>query len=164
MIKAIYKQPGGFMWVVADATRYDPGKDPIKREVAMGKTLQGATIEELAQKMGADPINLKKAFDDYNAGVDGAPDPLGLRTYGKKMGNPPFYAARRAPTVHHTMGGLRIDAQARVLGTDNRPIPGFFAAGEVCGGIHGANRLGGNALADISVYGKIAGQNAARSN
>ncbi|MDR1210809.1 MAG: FAD-dependent oxidoreductase [Spirochaetaceae bacterium] len=164
MIRAIYRQPGSFMWVVADATRYDPDKDPMKREVEMGKTLQGATIEELAQKMGADPANLQKAFDDYNAGVDGAPDPLGLRTYGRKMGNPPFYAAKRAPTVHHTMGGLRIDAQARVLGVDNRPIPGFYAAGEVTGGVHGANRLGGNALADISVYGKIAGQNAAQSN
>jgi fumarate reductase flavoprotein subunit len=61
------------------------------------------------------------------------------------------------------MGGLFIDTQARVQGENNQPIPGFYAAGEVTGGVHGANRLGGNALADASVFGKIAGQSAALS-
>ncbi|GHV60570.1 flavocytochrome c [Spirochaetia bacterium] len=163
MIKAIYKQPGSFMWVIADIARYNPTEPPISIEVAMGKAVQADSIEELAQKINVNPANLKKAFDVYNAGIDGVPDPLGLRTYGKKMGNPPFYAAKRLPTVHHTMGGLLIDPEARVQGKDNKPIPGFYAAGEVTGGIHGANRLGGNALADCSVFGRIAGRSAAQS-
>ena len=59
------------------------------------------------------------------------------------------------------MGGLQIDGDARVLDTDGNPIPGLYAAGEVTGGIHGSNRLGGNALVDIHVFGRIAGQSAA---
>ena len=78
------------------------------------------------------------------------------------MGKAPFYAAKRVPTVHHTMGGLKIDTGARVLDMNDKPIPGLYAAGEVTGGIHGANRLGGNAITDISVFGKIAGANAAK--
>jgi len=73
----------------------------------------------------------------------------------------PFYAARRIPTVHHTMGGLLIDEYTRVLDGNNNPIPGFYAAGEVTGGIHGTNRLGGNALTDAVVFGRVAGQSAA---
>ena len=62
--------------------------------------------------------------------------------------------------IHHTMGGIRVDADMHVLRTDDTPVPGLFAAGEVTGGIHGANRLGGNGVADIVVNGKIAGRGA----
>ena len=105
---------------------------------------------------------LQQSIDEYNRIVDGENDRLGLKTYGKKLGVAPFYAAKRVPTVHHTMGGLKIDTQARVLDKDNNAIPGLYAAGEVTGGIHGANRLGGNAIADITVFGRIAGTNAAK--
>jgi flavocytochrome c len=74
---------------------------------------------------------------------------------------PPFYVARLWPKVHHTMGGLVIDKNARVIGFDMEPIPGLFAAGEVTGGVHGAVRLGGVAMADCIVFGRIAGKNAA---
>jgi flavocytochrome c len=161
MIKAIYKQPGSIMWVVADRARYEPADPLISVQVEIGKALKADTLDELAQKMEIPAANLKAAIDQYNAGFDGAADPFGLRTYGKKMGVGPFYAAQRLPTVHHTMGGLLIDSSARVIGTSGQPIPGFYAAGEVTGGVHGANRLGGNALADCSVFGKIAGQSAA---
>ena len=69
---------------------------------------------------------------------------------------------KRSPSVHHTMGGLKINANAQVLSTENAIIPGLFACGEVTGGIHGSNRLGGNAITDIMVFGRIAGQNAAK--
>ncbi len=75
---------------------------------------------------------------------------------------PPFYAARLWPKVHHTMGGLVIDKNSQVLGFDFKPVKGLYAAGEVTGGIHGAVRLGGVAMADCVVFGRIAGQNAAK--
>ena len=78
------------------------------------------------------------------------------------MDKPPFYASARMPTVHHTMGGVEINLNAQVLDADGKVIPGLYAAGEVTGGIHGKNRLGGNALVDIHVFGRIAGAHAAK--
>jgi succinate dehydrogenase/fumarate reductase flavoprotein subunit len=75
---------------------------------------------------------------------------------------PPFYVARLWPKVHHTMGGLNIDKTAQVMGFDFKPLKGLFAAGEVTGGVHGAVRLGGVAMADCVVFGRIAGINAAK--
>ena len=77
-------------------------------------------------------------------------------------GSGPYYAIPQWPSLHYTMGGLRIDAEARVLDTSGKPIPGLYAAGEVCGGIHGANRLAGNAVTECVVFGRIAGINVAR--
>ena len=73
----------------------------------------------------------------------------------------PFYAVKVAPGIHHTMGGLKINTQTQVLNTEGEAIPGLYAAGEVTGGVHGANRLGGNAVSDIVVFGRIAGTQAA---
>ena len=74
----------------------------------------------------------------------------------------PFWGAYSALAVHHTMGGVRIDTKARVLDLNAEVIPGLYAAGEVTGGIHGSNRVGGNAVLDIHVFGRIAGANAAK--
>ena len=74
----------------------------------------------------------------------------------------PWYACPKVPTVHHTMGGLRINVNAQVLTPKGNPIKGLYAAGEVTGGIHGSNRLGGNAIADIFTFGRVAGTNAAK--
>ena len=79
-----------------------------------------------------------------------------------KLETGPWYAFTRAPAAHHTMGGVEIDTEAHVLSTEGSIIPGLFAAGEVTGGIHGGNRLGGNAIVDFVVYGRIAGANAAQ--
>ena len=79
----------------------------------------------------------------------------------KRFDKAPFYAGIRVPTIHHTMGGVAIDKNARVLDTNGKAIPGLYAAGEVTGGIHGSNRLGGNALPDTVVFGKLAGSSAA---
>ena len=73
----------------------------------------------------------------------------------------PLYAAWVTPAVHHCMGGVRINKETEVIGMNGKPIPGFYAAGEVTGGVHGGNRIGGNALADIVTFGRIAGKNAA---
>lgn len=73
----------------------------------------------------------------------------------------PYYAIEVGPAVHHTMGGIRINTDAQVVTTQGATVARFCAAGEVTGGVHGANRLGGNALADIITFGRIAGSNAA---
>jgi aspartate oxidase len=80
-----------------------------------------------------------------------------------KVDTPPYYATPRSPAIHHTMGGLRIDANTHVLRPNGSAISGLYAAGEVSGGVHAGNRLGGNAIADIFVHGRIAGRNAALS-
>ena len=161
LVNAIYAQPDGYMWIVADSTRYPAGTVSIENAVTLGKTIKADTVEELAEKIGVPADALQASIDQYNSIVDGAEDPLGLSTYGVKLGNAPYYAAKRIPTVHHTMGGLAIDTSCRVLNEQNEPIPGFYAAGEVTGDIHGGNRLGGNAIADINVFGRIAGASAA---
>ena len=74
----------------------------------------------------------------------------------------PYYAVNVGPRIHHCMGGVKINSDAQVISTDGTPIPGLYAAGDVTGGIHGANRLGGNAVADIVVFGRIAGENASK--
>ena len=73
----------------------------------------------------------------------------------------PFYAIKVTAGVHHTMGGVTINSATEVLKADGTAIPGLFAAGEVTGGVHGANRLGGTAVADFVVFGRIAGDSAA---
>ena len=161
MVNAIYAQPGGTMWIIADTNKHPEGDIAIENAVKLGKTFKADTVEELAEIIGVDAANLQKSIDDYNAVVDGGVDELGLTTYDKKLGNPPYYAAKRLPTVHHTMGGLKIDTECHVLGQDDNPISGLYAAGEVTGDIHGANRLGGNAIVDIAVFGRIAGESVA---
>ena len=86
---------------------------------------------------------------------------FGKKNFGAKLEKAPFFATPRTPSVHHTMGGLEINEKAQVLDAKGTPIPGFYAAGEVVGGLHAGNRLGGNAITDIFTFGRIAGESAA---
>ena len=79
----------------------------------------------------------------------------------EKIGGGPYYMFQCVVSVHHTMGGVEINENTEVLDTQGNVIPGLYAAGEVTGGIHGTNRLGGNALTETIVFGRIAGRNAA---
>lgn len=161
----------GIFWVVESAEAIP---DPSTTKTLDGRTVQymldhelsdyvtGNTIEELAEAMGVDAANLKAAIEDYNAHVEsGEADAFGRTLLQYKLETPPFYAFTRAPSAHHTMGGVRINESAQVIGTDGNAIPGLYAAGEVTGDIHGGNRLGGNAISDFVVFGRIAGTNAA---
>ena len=85
------------------------------------------------------------------------------KTLINKIDHPPFYATAKTVTVHHTLGGVEINERTQVLNSQKQPIPHLFAAGEVTGGIHGANRLGGNSFPDCIVFGRIAGTEAARN-
>lgn len=134
----------------------------INGYVRKGFTVEGATIEELAEKIGVDAKGLVDTMAKYNGYVKAGEDKdFGKTALPRELVKAPFYAIEVSPAVHHTMGGVRINTNAEVLTADGKVIPGLFAAGEITGGVHGANRLGGNAVTDITVYGKTAGENAA---
>jgi succinate dehydrogenase/fumarate reductase flavoprotein subunit len=100
------------------------------------------------------------SLSQYNKSVELGYDAEFGRTILKyKIEKPPFYACPRVPAVHYTMGGLRINTKAQVLDEKGKPMRGLYAAGEVTGGIHGTNRLGGNAITETIVFGRIAGEN-----
>lgn len=124
-----------------------------------GVVVEADTIEALAEKIDVDPATLKKTLDTWNQAVtDKADKDFGRETamdYDLTEG--PFYAIQIAPGIHHTMGGVKINTMTQVLKEDGTPITGLYAAGEVTGGIHGQNRIGGNAVADIMVFGRQAG-------
>lgn len=168
MTLALFEQPQSKLWIIVDARSYPDGSkknnfnESIDDLVAAGRAFKGDTLEELAKNIGVPPENLVEAVTEFNKYVASkTPDQFGRTLYSVPLDKPPFYAGARIPTVHHTMGGIKIDTDTHVLDTDGKIIPGLYAAGEVTGGIHGSNRLGGNALADITVFGRIAGKNAA---
>lgn len=136
---------------------------PTNELVALGEITSGATLEELCQKLGMPYATVKAEVDEYNAAVDSgaAKDKLGRTLLTNKLENGPWYAIPRAPGIHHTMGGLVIDTECRVQNAQGQSIPGLYAAGEVTGGLHGGNRLGGNAVVDTIVFGRLAGESAA---
>jgi Succinate dehydrogenase/fumarate reductase, flavoprotein subunit len=168
MTSALYEQPDAYMWVILDKHSYESGdvknnfNESIDQLVEEGRAYKADTIEDLAEQIGVPAENLQKAVDSFNAGVENGTDEFNRTLFTDKIDSPPYYAGARVPTVHHTMGGLLIDLDNAVIDTDGNVIPGLFAAGEVAGGLHGTNRLGGNALADIMVNGRVAGMNAAK--
>lgn len=155
-------QEGGYAYLVFDQAQRD-NLSAIDSYVSNGLTVQADTIEGLATQMGVDASNLQATVEAWNQAVAEQNDEAFGRTTGMDVdiSVAPFYAIQIAPGIHHTMGGVKIDTTASVISVDGEPIPGLFAAGEVTGGVHGANRIGGNAVADIIVFGRIAGQSAA---
>lgn len=167
MTQALFEQTDNYMWIVMDSDKYPTGdeknnfNESVNELIAAGRAVKGETLEELAAAMNVPAKNLIAAVDDFNAHVaSGETDAFGRTLYETPIDNGPFYAAPRVPTVHHTMGGVRINQYAQVIDENGFIIPGLYAAGEVTGGIHGANRLGGNALTDTVVFGRIAGDSA----
>ena len=127
-----------------------------------GLMVKADTLEELADHFGIDKDALLETVKTFNENSAKKEDPeFNLRMLGWQVKDAPFYMMKAAPAVHHTMGGLKINTDAQVLNKDGEWIDGLYAAGEVTGGIHGSNRLGSVAMADITVFGRIAGENAA---
>ncbi len=127
------------------------------------KMIKANSIEEIADFFDLDKENLKKTIEKFNKDSENGKDTLfNLRRLGFKIEKAPFYCLKAVPAVHHTMGGLKINKEAKVLNTKAQEIDGLFAAGEVTGGIHGNNRLGSVSIADITVFGIIAGTNASK--
>ncbi len=121
--------------------------------------MTGETYEELGKAMGVDEAAFAETMKTWNGYVEAKNDPdFGRTSFANPLDTAPYYAIKVTAGVHHTMGGLTINTNTEVLKEDGTVIPGLFAAGEVTGGVHGANRLGGNAVADFTVFGRIAGK------
>ena len=158
--KAILAQKGKSAFLIFDEeirTKLKAADGYVKK----GYAVEG-TLEEIATKIGTDAKTLEATLNKYNEAVKNKADnEFKKKTLPKELTGTKYYAIEVSPAVHHTMGGVRINTNAEVLGKNGRAIKGLYAAGEITGGIHGANRIGGNAVADITVFGKIAGENAA---
>ena len=154
-------QEGGYAWTIVDQKMMDASAT-YNGYYTKGFAVMGNTIEELAAAMGTDAAVLTETMNTWNAAVAAQNDAeFGRLSFANPLDTAPFYAVKVAPGIHHTMGGLKINTVAEVLTEAGEAIPGLFAAGEVTGGVHGGNRLGGNAVCDIVVYGRIAAQSAA---
>ena len=154
-------QPGSFSWLVVDQKMVD-ASSVIQGYIKRGLMLSGDTYEALAGELGIPADAFKATMEKWNGYVaDKNDSDFGRTSFASPLDTAPYYAVKVTAGIHHTMGGLKIDAETHVLNADGQIIPGLFAAGEVTGGVHGANRLGGNAVADIIVFGRIAGEQAA---
>ena len=154
-------QPGSFSWLVVDQKMVD-ASSVIQGYINRGLMVSGETYEELAENLGIPADTFAATMAAWNGYVAEKNDPdFGRTSFAQPLDTAPYYAVKVTAGIHHTMGGLKIDTETHVLKEDGTIIPGLFAAGEVTGGVHGGNRLGGNAVADIVVFGRIAGAQAA---
>lgn len=163
-VAAIKQQPDAICYDINDSTiveELNSFDENVETLVALGRIYKADTLAGLEEQLGIPTGNLQATVDAYNKMVADKNDPeFGRKLFDKPIEVGPFYATPRAPSIHHTMGGLLIDTDTRVLKDDGTPISGLYAAGEVTGGIHGSNRLGGNATADVLTFGRLAGLSA----
>lgn len=160
--KAALEQTDGIFYIICD-NKIAKDADVAGME-AKGNVVVADTLEELANKLGIPADTFVETIERYNGFVEAQKDDdFGKPLFGEKIDEAPFVATPRSPSLHHTMGGVKIDTETHVINTEGEIIPGLYAAGEVCGGIHAGNRLGGNAMTDFLVFGRIAGTNDATS-
>ena len=158
---AEFEQTGGYAWLIVDS-RMSDASNVIQGYISKGYAESGETYEALAEAIGAPAEAFAATMEKWNACVEAKEDAdFGRVSFANPLDQAPYYAIKVQPGVHHTMGGIRINDAAQVINTDGEVIPGLFAAGEVTGGVHGNNRLGGNAVADFVIFGRIAGSSAA---
>ena len=159
--EAEWAQPGRGAFAVFDQSVHDNNLSIEEKFVARNLIHVADNFNDLAKLMGVTEDAFVATVKSYNDNIaNGVDDPLGRTKSLNPLVKPPYYALPVAPGVHHCMGGLRVNAAAEVLDADGNVIPGLFAAGEVTGGIHGGNRLGGNAVCDINVNGRQAQETA----
>lgn len=165
------KQTGGISYSFFDQNAseetgfFDKFGEELNHLMASGQMVKADSVEEACAFFEIDVDKFKSSIERYNEFARNGEDldyhrRNGLREYSLTEG--PFYFIQSSPAIHHTMGGVEINTNTQVIGLDGEIVPHFFAAGEVTGGVHGSNRLGGNAITDITVFGRIAGQNAAQ--
>ena len=154
-------QTDSYSWLVVDQKMVDASA-VIQGYIKKGYTVTGEDYKALGEAMGVDAAAFEETMTKWNGYVADKKDPDFNRTsFAEPLDTAPYYAIKVTAGVHHTMGGVKINTSTEVLNEQDAVIPGLYAAGEVTGGVHGANRLGGNAVADFTVFGRIAGQNAA---
>ncbi|WP_340006713.1 flavocytochrome c [Paenibacillus sp. FSL K6-0276] len=155
---AINKLPEKSAYLVFDSGVKSRAKAILQYE-KMGFVIQGDSIEALAKEMGVPADQLKTTLDTWNSAVKNKKDAEFDRTTAMEndLSSAPYYAIKIGPGIHYTMGGVKINSNTEVLNKSGKPIPGLFAAGEVTGGLHGQNRIGGNSVAEIIIFGYQAG-------
>lgn len=160
---AINEQTDKTAWLVVDQGMYDESK-VVQKYVSQGLLNKADDFSAVAKIIGSDEGNVEKSITTWSTYVANNEDPdfnhKNLDVIKHDLSSGPYYVGPVGPGIHHTMGGVEIDTNAKIIDTNGNPIPGLFAAGEVTGGVHGGNRLGGNAVADIVVFGRVAGQSA----
>lgn len=172
LVKAALEQTDSMFYLITNETNtYLDEKgvnkfgQPLSELLESGKVIKGETVAELAEKLEMDAEVLQSAIDKFNEASTTLHDAeFGRNAFAENIlltDGGPYYATPRQPAVHHTMGGVQIDKETHILKADGSVIQGLYAAGEVTGGIHGANRVGANAVPDALSYGRIAGVNAA---
>ncbi|MDU1412063.1 MAG: flavocytochrome c [Clostridium sp.] len=166
--KAVVEQTGNVSYMFWDEASMEASKVNVKHKkeydylIENGMLVKADTIEEAAKFFDINAEELKNTVAKYNEYAANGKD-LEFNKRGELVAftDGPYYIMKSRPAIHHTMGGLKINTDAKVLDKDGNVIEGLFAAGEVTGDIHGTNRLGSDAIADITVFGRIAGKNAA---
>ncbi len=165
---ATTEQTGGVSYMYFDEASMQAAgvaeshKTEYENLIERGILVKANSVKEAAEHFGIDAEELQKTIDRYNSYCETGKD-LEFNKRGKLIAfeEGPCYIMKSAPAIHHTMGGLKINKEAQVLDKNNNVINGLYAAGEVTGDIHGTNRLGSDAIADIVIFGRIAGENAA---
>lgn len=163
---AVLAQPGGIAFPILDANGYSAmrtlSRAMFDRALMRGDAFEANSIPELASLLQIPAKALVATVDAYNEAVETGHDPVGRRAavLMHRIARRPFYGAKVTMCVNCTLGGIAITPRAEVLDRHGRVIPRLYAAGEVTGGVHGANYMGGNALSDVFTFGRIAGENA----
>ncbi|GIU21556.1 fumarate reductase flavoprotein subunit [Shewanella schlegeliana] len=158
---AILNQTGKSAFLIFDdSVRKSLSK--IDKYIGLGVVPSADSLVKLGEKTGIDGKNLTEAVARYNSQLKSGKDTdFGRPNLPRALNEGNYYAIEVTPGVHHTMGGVKIDSKAEIMNAKQQVIPGLYGAGEVTGGVHGANRLGGNAISDIVTFGRMAGENAA---
>ena len=168
--KATVAQTDSVSYMFWDEASMEASKVNVKHKkeydnlIERGILVKADTIEDAAAHFGIDAEELKKTVTNYNEYAANGKD-LEFNKRGELVAftDGPYYIMKSRPAIHHTMGGIKINTNAEVLNTAGEIIDGLYAAGEVTGDIHGTNRLGSDAIADITVFGRVAGRNAAKA-
>lgn len=160
--KAVNETPDKFAYLIFDAGVKERAT-AIAQYEKQGFVVEGKTIADLAKELSVPSDALEATVSKWNENVAAKSD----ADFGRKTGmdndlsKGPYYAIKIAPGIHYTMGGVKINTNTEVLNKEGQPITGLFAAGEVVGGLHGGNRIGGNSVAEIIIFGRQAGEKSA---
>ena len=157
----ILKETDGIAYLITNEKIKEENAALVKY-IDSGYTVEGSTIEDLAEELAMDKEVLKATLVRYGELVEkGVDEDFERENLTEGLEEGPYYALKVTPGIHHTMGGVKIDTDTHVIDKEGNVIKGLYAAGEVVGGVHGANRIGGNAVTDIIVFGRIAGKTSA---
>ncbi|WP_076416669.1 flavocytochrome c [Shewanella sp. UCD-KL12] len=159
---AILEQTGKTAYLIFDDSVRKSLKK-IDKYIGLGVVPSADSLVKLGKLENIDGKALTETVARYNSLVTSGKDTDFERpNLPRALNEGNYYAIEVTPGVHHTMGGVKIDSKAEIMNAKQQVIPGLYGAGEVTGGVHGANRLGGNAISDIITFGRLAGEEAAK--